>query len=86
MILSASETELYLSLDSGMKLSAVAGAFHKTHPDAAQRNGGNNRNRTDPRAMALRWSALATENRVVALALHSEGADRTKRILSTPPS
>jgi ribosomal peptide maturation radical SAM protein 1 len=70
--LSAPETELYLFLDSGIKLSAVAGTFLMTHPEAGQAI----QETPGIEATVEHWLRdgllLATENRVVSLALHSE--------------
>ena len=82
--LSASETELYLYLDSGMKLSGVAGAFLKAHPDAARAI----EETAGIEATVERWLRdglmLATENRVVALALRS-GRSRSDQKNFVPP-
>jgi hypothetical protein len=70
--LSAPETELYLFLDSGIKLSAVASTFLMTHPEAGQAI----QETPGIEATVEHWLRdgllLATENRVVSLALHSE--------------
>ncbi len=80
--LSASETELYLYLDSGMKLSGVAGAFLKAHPDAARAI----EETAGIEATVERWLRdglmLATENRIVALALRSGRSRSDQRISS----
>jgi len=84
--LSAPETELYLFLDGGMKLSVVAGAFLKAHPSAARAI----EETVGIVATVEQWLEdrlmLVTENRVVALALHPERSRSNQRNSVLPPA
>lgn len=83
--LSASETELYLFLDSGMKLSAVAGAFLTAHPHAARAISGT----AGIGATVEQWLRdgllLVTESRAVSLALHPDRSRSDQRNFVRPP-
>jgi ribosomal peptide maturation radical SAM protein 1 len=84
--LSVPETELYLFLDSGMKLSVLADAFLKALPHAAhalEKTAG-------IRATVEQWLrdglVLSTEDRVVALALHPQRSRLDERNFVRPPA
>jgi ribosomal peptide maturation radical SAM protein 1 len=84
--LNASETELYLFLDSGMKLSVLANAFLVAHPNAAHAI----EDGVGIGATVEQWLRqgllLMTENRVVSLALHPERSRSDRGNFVRPPA
>ena len=84
--LSVFETELYLFLDSGMKLSVLTGSFLIAHPDAARAI----EQTVGIEATVELWLrnglVLATENRIVALALHPERVRSDQGNFVQPPA
>ena len=82
--LTAAETQLYMSLDSGIKETSLEETFARAHPDAAEELG----RRGGVQAAIGRWLrddlVLAIDGRLVSLALCSE-REKADRSQSYPP-
>lgn len=82
--LNADETALYLFLDSGLKETLLEESFRRAHPEAAQRLG----RQGGVVALVQQWLrddlVLAVDERVVALALHTERV-KADSVLPRPP-